>query len=107
MTDRHDSFEEVRRARKEFGRPTAGSVRSLHRRQPNDDAELTAIARDEGWLVPPAEVTRIALRAWQRAVLWRLRVYTTPTLVVMASGGFAHGAAGSDRDAGGVGAAEP
>jgi hypothetical protein len=93
MTHGDESFEEARRWHGEFARPTAGSVRPRHRREPNDDAELTAIAHDEGWLVPPAEVTRVALRPWQQAVFWGLRVYIAAMLVVMAIG-FAHVAAG-------------
>ena len=93
MTHRDESVEEVRRSRNDIGRPTAGPVRPRHRREPHDDAELTAIAHDEGWLVPPAEVTRVALRPWQQAVFWGLRVYIAAMLVVMAIG-FAHVAAG-------------
>ncbi len=93
MTHRDESFEEVHRSRKEFYRMTAGPVRPRYRRQPDDDLELTAIAHDEGWLVPPAEVTRVALRPWQQAVFWGLRVYIAAMLVVMAIG-FAHVAAG-------------
>ncbi len=93
MTNRDESFEELRRLRSAFDRPSGGPLRPRHRRQPDDDAALTAIAHDEGWLVPPAEVTRVALRPWQQAVFWGLRVYIAAMLVVMAIG-FAHVAAG-------------
>ena len=93
MTNLDESFEEVRRSRRVFDRATTGPVRPRHRGEPHDDAELTSIAHDEGWLVPPAEVTRVALRPWQQAVFWGLRVYIAAMLVVMAIG-FAHVAAG-------------
>lgn len=94
MTHRDESFDEIRRSFKEFDRHTETPVRPRRRRQLDDDAELHAVARDEGWLVPPAEVTRVALRPWQQAVFWGLRVYVAAMLVVMAIG-FAHVAAGN------------
>jgi hypothetical protein len=93
MTHRDESFDEIRRSLGKFDRPPVGPVRPRRPRQPDDDAALTAIAHDEGWLVPPAEVTRVALRPWQQAVFWSLRVYIAVMLVVMAIG-FAHVAAG-------------
>lgn len=61
--------------------------------EPNDNGELHAIARSEGWSTPPAAVTRIALRPWQQAVFWGLRIYIVVMLIVMAFG-FAHVAGG-------------
>jgi hypothetical protein len=94
MTHRDESFDEIRRSLGKFDRPTVGPLRPRHRRQPDDDAALTAIAHDEGWLVPPAEVTSVALRPWQQVVFWGLRVYIVVMLVVMAIG-FARVAAGN------------
>jgi hypothetical protein len=94
MTHRDESFDEIRRSLEEFDRPPVGPVRPRRPRQPDDDAALTAIAHDEGWLVPPAEVTRVALRPWQQAVFWGLRAYIAVMLVVMAIG-FARVAAGN------------
>ena len=60
---------------------------ALHRREPMDEmSDLHAIARDEGWYVPPPEVTRVALRPWQQAVFWGLRAYIVVMLAVMAVG---------------------
>jgi hypothetical protein len=64
------------------------------RRSLDNTAELDAIARSEGWHVPPPEVTRTRLRPWQQAVFWGLRVYIVVMLAVMVVG-FAHVAAGS------------
>jgi hypothetical protein len=61
--------------------------------QTDDIGALNAIAQSEGWSTPPAEVTRIALRPWQKAVFWGLRIYVVVMLVVMAFG-FAHVAGG-------------
>jgi hypothetical protein len=94
MTHRDESFDEIRRSLEPFDGPTVAPVRPRRQRQPDDDAALTAIAHDEGWLVPPAEVTRVALRPWQQAVFWGLRVYIAVMLVVMAIG-FARVAAGT------------
>ena len=88
-----ESFDEPRRSRQAVDRRAASPVHP--RRQPrlDDEAEFNAIAHSEGWLVPPAEVTRVALRPWQQAVFWGLRVYIVVMLVVMAIG-FAQVAAG-------------
>lgn len=94
MTHRDESFDEIRHSLKEFDQRTVASGRRRHRWQPDDDAALTAIAHDEGWLVPPAEVTRVALRPWQQAVFWGLRAYILVMLVVMAIG-FARVAVGN------------
>ena len=59
-----------------------------------EDADLQALARREGWHVPPPEVTRVRLRPWQQAVFWGLRLYIVVMLGVMAVG-FARVAAGS------------
>jgi hypothetical protein len=58
----------------------------------NDDFQ--ALARREGWHVPPLEVRPIRHRAWQQAVFWGLRLYIVVMLGVMAVG-FAHVTAGS------------
>jgi hypothetical protein len=59
---------------------------------PGGNGDLNAIAHSEGWSTPPAEVTRIALRPWQQAVFWGLRIYILVMLIVMAFG-FIHVAA--------------
>ena len=56
-------------------------------------ADIAAIARTEGWLVPPAPIGRIALRPWQQAVFWGLRIYIGIMLVIMGLG-FFHAAGG-------------
>ncbi len=94
MTHRDETLREIRHTVEEFERPAASPVPPRHRRRfDDDDAELNALAHDEGWVVPPAEVTRVALRPWQQAVFWGLRVYIVVMLVVMAVG-FAKVAAG-------------
>lgn len=52
----------------------------------DEQAALAALAHDEGWLVPPAEVGRVALRPWQQAVFWGLRIYIAAMLVALAAG---------------------
>jgi hypothetical protein len=95
MTYRDQSFYETHHSREEFDQAATRPIRPRRKlRLYDDDAELNAIAHDEGWLVPPAEVTRVALRPWQQAVFWGLRVYIVVMLVVMAIG-FARVAAGS------------
>jgi hypothetical protein len=94
MTHRDESFDEIRRSLGEFDRPAAGLVWPRRRLELDDDGALNAIAHDEGWLMPPTEVTRVALRPWQQAVFWGLRVYIAVMLVVMAIG-FARVATGS------------
>jgi hypothetical protein len=86
MTHRDEFFDEIRHSHGKFDHRVAGPIRPRHRRRFDDDAELNALAHDEGWLVPPAEVTRIALRPWQQAVFWGLRVYVVVMLVVTAIG---------------------
>jgi hypothetical protein len=54
--------------------------------EPDDNGDLVAIARSEGWSTQPAEVTRITLRPWQQAVFWGLRIYIVVMLIVMAFG---------------------
>jgi hypothetical protein len=49
-------------------------------------SELIAVAFDEGWHVPPPEVTRVVLRPWQQAVFWGLRVYIVMMLAVLIYG---------------------
>ena len=51
-----------------------------------DEPDLLAIARSEGWLTPPPEVTGVPLRPWQQAVFWGLRIYIVVMLVVMVLG---------------------
>ena len=58
-------------------------------RETNDVGDLSRIASSEGWSTPPAPVTRVALRSWQQAVFWGLRIYVVVMLVVMAFG-FVH-----------------
>jgi hypothetical protein len=95
MTHRYETLREIRHAAAAFDWRAASDVETRQRRRlPDDDAELNALAHDEGWLVPPAEVTRVALRPWQQAVFWGLRVYIVVMLVVMAVG-FAKVAVGS------------
>jgi hypothetical protein len=47
---------------------------------------LAALAMEENWLAPPMEIGRVALRPWQQAVFWGLRIYITVMLVVMGWG---------------------
>jgi hypothetical protein len=95
MTHRDETLREIRHAAAAFDRRATSDIETRQRRRlPDDDAELNALAHDEGWLVPPAEVTRVALRPWQQAVFWGLRVYIVMMLVVMAVG-FAKVAVGS------------
>jgi len=93
MTDRDDTLREIRQSVEAFDRSGARPIQPRRTRRQDDDAELSLLAQDEGWLVPPAEVTRVALRPWQQAVFWGLRVYIVVMLVVMAVG-FAKVAAG-------------
>lgn len=97
MTNRDETRRETdhfRHSLEAFDRPAAGPIQARRRRRfDDDDAELNAVAHDEGWVVPPAEVTRVALRPWQQAVFWGLRVYIVVMLVAMAVG-FAKVAAG-------------
>jgi hypothetical protein len=87
MTYRDESFYEAHHSRKKFDWPAASPFQPRRRRRlGDDDAELNAFAPDEGWFVPPAEVTRVALRLWQQAVFWALPVYIVVMLVVMAIG---------------------
>jgi hypothetical protein len=88
------SFDELRRFRHLVNRHAAPPVHRRQRRPLDDKAELDALAHSEGWLMPPAEVTRVTLRPWQQAVFWGLRAYIAVMLVVMAIG-FAHVAAGN------------
>jgi hypothetical protein len=55
-------------------------------RSRDDDSDLNAIVHSEGWHVPPPEVTRVALRPWQQAVFWGLRLYIVVMLAVMVVG---------------------
>ena len=59
-----------------------------------ENADLQALARREGWHLPPPEVTPIRLLPWQQAVFWGLRLYIVVMLSIMAVG-FARVAAGS------------
>ena len=93
MTDRDGVFSEAGRSRTPLDRRVPRPVEPHRKRPLSEEAELKAVARDEGWLVPPAEVTRVALRPWQQAVFWGLRVYIVVMLTVLAIG-FAHVAAG-------------
>jgi hypothetical protein len=64
------------------------SVPPQPRRGPSldDEADLDAIADSEGWRVPPREVTCVALRPWQQAVFWGLRIYIVVMLAIMVVG---------------------
>ncbi|MBV8456010.1 MAG: hypothetical protein JO122_05285 [Acetobacteraceae bacterium] len=96
-------FDELRRSRKATHHLWAALPAPPRSRQPPEgdadlyaithDPKLKAIAQAEGWLVPPAEVTRVRLRPWQEAVFWGLRIYIVLMLVLMAVG-FAHVAGG-------------
>jgi hypothetical protein len=68
-------------------------VRQQKNRRSDDDADLNSLAHNEGWLMPPRQVTRTTLRPWQQAVFWGLRVYIVVMLAVMVVG-FAKVAAG-------------
>ena len=95
--------DDVPHSRRTIHLPAAFHVHSHQSQQsPGDDPDLSAILHDpalheiaqsEGWLVPPAEVTRVPLRPWQEAVFWGLRAYIVVMLVLMGVG-FAHVAAG-------------
>jgi hypothetical protein len=90
MTGRDKIFIEARHPQDAGRRHTPQSVQPRRARRPLDrEADMHALALDEGWLAPPAEVTRISLRPWQQAVFWGLRVYIVVMLIVM-SVGFAH-----------------
>jgi hypothetical protein len=92
MNREHGVFDEDRRLGEAFDREPETRPRPLVGPLANDD-ELQAIARSEGWHEPPREVTQVALRPWQQAVFWGLRVYIVVMLAVMVVG-FAHVASG-------------
>jgi hypothetical protein len=95
MTHRDETLREIRHSAAAFDWWAASNMATRQRRRlPDDDAELNALAHDEGWLIQPAEVTRVALRPWQQVVFWGLRVYIVVMLIVMAIG-FARVAAGN------------
>ena len=54
-----------------------------------DKDRLAALAHEENWLAPLADVQRVTLRPWQQVVFWGLRVYIVIMLVVM-GWGFCH-----------------
>ena len=92
MTRRDEVLNETCHSRIVFDRRVPPPVRPRHERPLDDEDELKALASHEGWLVPPHEVSRAALRPWQQAVLWGLRVCIVLTLAMAI--GFARVAAG-------------
>lgn len=52
----------------------------------DDKDKLVALAQEENWLTPLADVRRVTLRPWQQAVFWGLRVYIVVILVIMGWG---------------------
>jgi hypothetical protein len=85
--DNRSIFTETRRP-KAFRRvPAESGFWSRHMRA-DAGADIAAIAHAEGWLMPPAEITRIHLRPWQQAVFWGLRLYIGVMLIVMIWGFF-------------------
>jgi hypothetical protein len=87
-----ESFEDLRCFREPDGHEGSSGHRRA-RKLADEAAELDTIVHSEGWLTPPAEVRRVALRPWQQVVFWGLRVYIVVMLVIMAIG-FAHVAGG-------------
>ncbi|MDE8350235.1 MAG: hypothetical protein POG74_12295 [Acidocella sp.] len=60
--------------------------RSTFNQPRHDEDEINELAISEGWLTPPAEVTRAALKPWQQTIFWALRAYIVVMLIVMAVG---------------------
>jgi hypothetical protein len=76
---------EYRRLRKASTRIPA-QIRSTFNKPRHDEDEINELAVSEGWLTPPAEVTRAALKPWQQTIFWALRAYIFVMLIVMAVG---------------------
>lgn len=76
---------EYRRLRKASTRIPA-QIHATYNKPRYDEDELNDLAVSEGWLTPPAEVTRAALKPWQQTIFWTLRVYILVMLIVMAVG---------------------
>ena len=74
-------------------RAARASQRDLDRTAHDSSADIAAIARAEGWLTPLMPIERVALRPWQQAVFWGLRLYIGVMLIVM-GWGFLHVAGG-------------
>jgi hypothetical protein len=86
VMNRNNDVFASRRMGEAFARLAVSPVRPRHGRPLEDGSELNAIAEAEGWRVPPPEVARVALRPWQQAVFWGLRVYIVVMLGVIAIG---------------------
>ncbi len=74
-------------------RAARASQRDLDRTAHDSSADIAAIACAEGWLTPLMPIERVALRPWQQAVFWGLRLYIGVMLIVM-GWGFLHVAGG-------------
>ena len=72
--------------RKAFDRLSVPPIQPQRGPSLDDESDLNAIADSEGWRVPPREVTRVALRPWQQAVFWGLRIYIVVMLAIMVLG---------------------
>ncbi len=88
-----EMFGEIRHRRESFKAVPTQKYSGPRSHEPNEDAAIAAIAHSEGWLIPPAEVTRVTLRPWQQAVFWGLRVYIVIMLIIMGYG-FVHATGG-------------
>ncbi len=67
-------------------RAAKASQRDLDRAARDNSADIAAIARTEGWLTPLMPIERVALRPWQQAVFWGLRLYIGVMLIIMGWG---------------------
>ncbi len=70
-------------------RAAKASQRDLDRAARDSSADIAAIARTEGWLTPLMPIERVALRPWQQAAFWGLRLYIGVMLIIM-GWGFLH-----------------
>lgn len=84
--NRNDNLFRESRPERLFTRVPVSPFLTRHNIRCDDTVELNAIAHSEGWLTPPAEVTRITLKPWQQAVFWGLRVYIIVMLIIMGFG---------------------
>lgn len=74
-------------------RAPRASQRDLDRNVHDSSADITTLAHAEGWLTPLRPIERVALRPWQQAVFWGLRLYIGVMLIIM-GWGFFHVAGG-------------
>ena len=74
-------------------RAARASQRDLDCTAHDSSADIAAVAHTEGWLMPLMSIERVALRPWQQAVFWGLRLYIGVMLIIM-GWGFFHVAGG-------------